>query len=88
MLWQKLERCFKGEIAERYFELRHDVLNPNHIMDLFETFCDSIPADALKMEEQKWAKVEGKLRGYGLDQIKEYLEIAAPYFDKEFYKWK
>ena len=88
LLWQKLERCFKGEIAERYFELRSDVLNPNHIMDLFETFYGSIPADALKQEEAKWAKVEGKLRGYGLDQIKEYLGLAVTYFDKEYYKWK
>ena len=88
LLWQKLERCFSKEIAARYFELRKDVLNQNHILDMFKTFYGSIPASALKMEEEKWAKVEGKLRGYDLDQIEEYLKLAVAYYDKEFSKWK
>ena len=88
LLFERLEKNFKKEIAERYFELRKDVLNPNHIKDMFKTFYAKIPQESLRLEEQKWASVEGKLRGYGLDQIEEYIDFAVDIFDREFYEWK
>ncbi len=87
LLFEKLERCFKKEIAERYFDLRKDVLNPAHIKEMFDSFYAKIPKDALKQEEQKWASVEGKLRGYDLNQIKEYIDFAVEKFDADFYEW-
>ena len=87
LLFEKLERCFKKEIAERYFDLRSDVLNPNHIKDMFDTFYAKIPKDALEKEVAKWDTPEHPIPGYDLNQIKEYIDFAVEIFDKEFYEW-
>lgn len=87
LLFERLEKNFKKEIAERYFDLRKDVLNPNHIMDMFESFYARIPKDALAQEQAKWDTPEHPIPGYDLSQIKEYLDKMVPIYDSDFHEW-
>ena len=51
ILWQRVSEVFKGEIANRYFELRKNILTKEHVMNLFYDFENMIPEESFKKEE-------------------------------------
>lgn len=81
LLWTKFERNFNNEIANRYFELRKDILTKENILNQFETFINSIPEETLTKENNRWNNIPG----YGLEQIKKYLTIRIPLIDEYMY---
>ena len=76
-LWNKMLICFPNEIADRYFELRQDILTKENILREFNSFIDEIPESTYKKESKRW----GEIPGYGIDQIEEFLNVRIPYLD-------
>ena len=87
-LWKKFERVYKEEIAARYFELREDVLDPEHIMDEFRSFYQSIPTEVLARETAKWNTTETPIPGYDISQISDYLNTVVPRLDARYNSWR
>lgn len=83
-LWKRFEQTFSKEIAERYFELRKNILTKEHIMKLFEDFKNDIPNETFEKENQRWENIPG----YDYNQIEEFLNIRIPIIDKEMQKLK
>ena len=56
VLWQRMEKLYKKEIAARYFELRQDVLSEEHIMDAFNSFYhnNKIIAETDEVKQGEW----------------------------------
>ncbi|MDO4743677.1 MAG: CotH kinase family protein, partial [bacterium] len=87
-LWKRMETLYKKEIAARYFELRKDVLDANHIMNLFTNFYNSIPKEALDRETAKWDTAQHPIPGYDISQIKDYLNSIIPQLDAKYGAWR
>lgn len=87
LLWQRIEKLYKKEIAERYFELRSDILDPENVMAEFNSFYNSIPQEVLARETAKWNTSEHTIPGYDLSQIKEYLNTVIPRLDERYKGW-
>lgn len=87
-LFKRMETCFSQELAERYFELREDILNKEHIMAEFETFRDQIPVTSFWKEAWKWGS--GAIRrtedlpGYDYSQIERYLDTVVDNLDAKY----
>ncbi len=88
LLWERVEKLYKKEIAARYFELRETILSPEHIMEEFNNFYNSIPKEVLERETAKWNTAEKPIPGYDISQIKKYLDIVVPRYDAKFNGWK
>ncbi len=88
LLWQRIEKLYKEEIAARYFELRKDVLSKENIMAEFNSFKASIPQEVLDRETAKWNTAEHPIPGYDISQIEEYINIVFPRLDNRFNGWK
>lgn len=69
--------CFGNELAERWFELRENVLSKEDILTEFNQFISSIPEESYQKEQEKW----GDIPGYGIDQIEEFLDYRLEYID-------
>lgn len=89
-LFARMEKCFGKELAQRYFELREEILNKDHIMAEFETFRDQIPTLAFVKETLRWG--QGLIRrpadipGYDLAQIADYIGYAEERLDQKYLK--
>lgn len=81
LLWNKFEHNFKNEIANRYFELRKDILTKENILNEFNTFINSIPKETYQKEQAKWNNIPG----YDINQIEEFLNIRLPLIDEYMY---
>lgn len=79
-LWNKVKRCFPNELADRYFEIRKEILNKEYVMDKFSSFYSSIPDEAFERENEKWQNIPG----YDIGQISEFLDERIPLIDKMF----
>ena len=88
LLWQRIEKLYKKEIAARYFELRQSVLSKENIMAEFNNFKTSIPQEVLDRETAKWNTAEHPIPGYDISQIEEYINIVFPRLDNRFNGWK
>lgn len=88
MLWSRFEKLFKKEIAQRYFELRADILDPENIMDQFREFYESIPAEVMEREKAKWNLTDDPIPGFDIPQIQKYLDTVIPRLDERFNSWK
>lgn len=88
LLWQRIEKLYKKEIAARYFELRQSVLSKENIMAEFNNFKASIPKEVLDRETAKWNTAEHPIPGYDISQIEEYINIVFPRLDNRFSGWK
>ena len=88
LLWQRIEKLYKKEIAARYFELRQSVLSKENIMAEFNNFKASIPQEVLDRETAKWNTAEHPIPGYDVSQIEEYINIVFPRLDNRFSGWK
>ena len=87
VLWQRIEKLYKKEIAERYFELRATVLDEDHVLDAFADFQARIPVDVQAQETAKWNTEEKPIPGYPLTQIEDYLDSIVPRLDNNFRNW-
>ncbi len=85
LLWTRVEKLFSKQLAERYFELRKDILDVNYVMETFNDFHNSIPTEVLEREVAKWGK---NIPGYNLEQIQEYLDCAVPMLDSKYNNFK
>lgn len=76
-LWDRFTELFKEDIANRYKELRADILTKEYIMNMFEDFKSTIPESLAEKEIKKWPYAPG----YDYSQIEEYLDFKLPYLD-------
>lgn len=83
ILWSKFKNNFNNEIADRYFELRKDILTKESVLKLFKSFYNSIPDEAFEKEANKWKNIPG----YDLSQIEDFLEVRIPILDEYFTKF-
>lgn len=77
-LWTRMIELYPNEIAERYFELRKDLLTKAHIMELFNNFKSLIPNESFEKERNRWENIPG----YEYNQIEEFLDTRIPLVDK------
>lgn len=78
LLFRRVRTLFSKELAERYFELREDILSKESIMQEFYDFAAKIPEETLEKERERWG--DG-IPGFGYDQIEEYLDTRLPLLD-------
>lgn len=78
LLWSKLVRNFPNELADRYFELRKDILSKENILKEFNEFYNSIPESTLNKENARWKNIPG----YDIEQIEDFLDVRLPVIDK------
>lgn len=87
-LFARMEKCFGKELSQRYFELRSDILNKEHVMGVFETFSDQIPTMSLIKEVLRWGqgiiKRPADIPGYDISQIEEYISCAESRLDAKY----
>lgn len=87
-LFERMEDCFPQELAQRYFELRSDVLSNENILAQFNQFEDQIPFLTRMKENIRWGngtirKTED-LPGHDIAQIEEYLQCVSPRLDAKY----
>jgi hypothetical protein len=78
-LWQKMIKLYSVDIANRYFELRKDILTKENVLDKFYNFMNLIPEETWEKEKARWGD---EIPGYGIDQIEEYLDYRIPFLDE------
>ena len=86
-LFVRMEKNFGKELAQRYFELRENILSNEHILQEFREFTAQIPEKTLEMERSRWeGAVEGadSLPGFDLEQIEEYLNTVTPRLEEKY----
>lgn len=87
-LFARMEKNFGKELAERYFELRQDILSKDHVMNEFENFKDSIPTISFIKETLRWGKGVIKkpedIPGHDISQIDEYLDAVVDRLDEKY----
>lgn len=87
-LFARMETCFGKELSRRYFELREEFLNKEHVMAEFYAFEDDIPAMAVIRETLQWGKGMLKKRtdipGAELTQIEEYIDCVEARLDAKY----
>lgn len=90
-LFTRMENAFSEELAQRYFELREDILSNESIMAEFEAFKAQIPALTFEREEERWIgyvdPARGRLPGEGYEQIQSYLETVSDGLDAKYSAW-
>ena len=77
-LWERVIENYSYEVAERYFELRKDILTKESIMKEFNDFYKSIPEETRIKESERWENIPG----YDYSQIEEFLDIRIPLMDQ------
>jgi len=90
-LFARMEQAFSQELAERYIELRADVLSVENIMAEFESFKSQIPTltfvkEAVRWSEEAYHRRQG-LPGADYDQIQHYLDSMSKRLDEKYTAW-
>lgn len=87
-LFARMEKAFPQELAQRYFELREDILSDESIMNAFRQFEAEIPTLSWLQEAARWGigplRKMADLPGYDISQIGEYLKAAGPRLDEKY----
>lgn len=87
-LFARMEACFSEELAQRYFELREEILTRENVMGKFEAFEDLIPAYTFVKEAARWGvgtfKTHSDLPGFDYDQIEDYLDTVIDGLDAKY----
>ena len=87
-LLERIETNFSEELAQRYFELRQDILTKEHIMAEFEAFRDEIPTLSFVKEAIRWGsdaiRRTEDLPGYNYEQIEAYLDTVTDDLDAKY----
>ena len=81
-LFARFSKLYSVEIAERYFELRQDILTQENLNKELDDFIKSIPLSVFYKEEERW----GEIPGYGVSQIKDFINSRFDYLDVEMSK--
>lgn len=80
--FKRFSEVFSNEIAERYFEFRQDILTQENLNKELDDFIKSIPLSVFYKEEERW----GEIPGYGVSQIKDFINSRFDYLDVEMSK--
>lgn len=83
-LFARLEKTFRHELGERYFELRATVLDEAHILDEFNSFAQTIPQLTFVKEQLRWGL---DIPGYDYSQIESYLDTVVDGLDAKYASW-
>ena len=87
-LFDRLEACFEQELAQRYFELRQDILTKENVMGEFNAFRAEIPWLTVVQDAVKWGngliRQPSDLPGFDYDQIEAYLDYMIPVLDEKY----
>jgi len=90
-LFARMEKAFPQELAQRYFELRSDILSNENIMAEFEAFQDQVPSMTFLKEIQRWCtgvfRTRSELPGADYDQIRGYLKSVSKRLDDKYAAW-
>ncbi len=86
-LWERIEDLYSRELAQRYFELRDNILEPDYVMNKFYEFYNLIPQEALDREVEKWTRPNDPIPGYDLSQIQTFLDTLIPRLDVKYSNW-
>lgn len=90
-LFRRMEQAFPQELAQRYFELRSDILSNENIMAEFEAFQDQVPSMTFLKEIQRWCtgvfRTRSELPGADYDQIRGYLKSVSQRLDDKYAAW-
>ena len=90
-LFARMEKVFSKELAERYFEIREDLMSNESIMAEFEAFEAMIPEGTFEKEYRKWSPRENisreSLPGADYDQIQSYLDTVSQRLDDKYSAW-
>jgi len=78
-LFNRFGKIFANDIAERYFELRQDILTEDNLNNELNNFMKNIPISVLHKEEEHW----GEIPGYGVSQIRDFISNRFDYLDKQ-----
>ena len=77
LLFSRFAKVFSNEIAERYFELRQDILTKENLNKELDEFMKGIPLNTFYKEEERW----GEIPGYSVSQIKDFINNRFDYLD-------
>ena len=87
-LFARLSNLYPQELAQRYFELRQDILTKEHVMEEFNSFRDDIPWLTFAQDAVKWGtgliRQPSDLPGFEYDQIEDYLDYMIPVLDEKY----
>lgn len=90
-LFRRMEQAFSTELAQRYIELRSDILSNENIMTEFESFCEEIPTMTFLKEANRWGvgsiRTRDELPGFEYDQIESYLASVSERLDAKYAAW-
>ncbi len=88
LLFERLEKHFSKELAQRYFELREEILRKDYILEEFEAFRDQIPELTFIKEYIRWGsgliRRPEDLPGFEYDQIETFLDAMIPRLDAKY----
>ena len=76
--FKRFNQLFSKEIADRYFELRKNILSEENIINEIDKFYLQIDPSSLEKEQEKWQDIPG----YDINQMKEYIKERLPYIDQ------
>lgn len=87
-LFERFVAAYPEELAQRYFELRQDILSKEHIMGEFNAFREDIPWLTIVQDGVKWGsgviRMPSDLPGFEYDQIETYLDTMIPVLDAKY----
>ena len=90
-LFARMEKAFSKELAQRYFELREDIMSNESIMAEFEAFKNQIPELTFEREWNRWIGYvdadRGRLPGEDYSQIEDYLNTVSDGLDQKYASW-
>ena len=77
-LFKRFSEVYSDEIAERYFELRQDILSEDNLKAELDEFMAGIPISSIHKEMDRW----GEIPGYGVGQIRDFINKRFIYLDE------
>jgi len=87
-LFARMEACFPGELAQRYFELRGGILSNENILNSFYSFEEEIPELSFVKEYIRWGtglvRRHTDLPGADYAQIEAYLQSISGRLDEKY----
>lgn len=87
-LFVRMEKNFSKELAQRYFELRAELLSNENILREFRAFGERIPFMTRLKENIRWGtgvvRRTEDLPGADYDQIKHYLDTISGRLDEKY----
>ena len=83
LLWQRIEKCFRYELHDRYFELRRNALSLSNIINHVERIFDMIPDRVFNDEHSKWTNLPS-VPANTMTRFRNYMRDRVRYVDAEF----